>query len=50
MSGFCSVCDQFLKLEYRKEPRKPVALYPVQHLARGEDTGGRECPGVRRAV
>jgi hypothetical protein len=50
MSGYCLECDRLTKIERRKERGRPAALYPEQHPALGEDTGGRECPGTRRAV
>lgn len=58
MKGYCKACDRLYTLEQRAtdgtpfNPANPrqAALFPEKHPKLGDDTGGEDCPGCRRAV
>lgn len=50
--GYCAECERLVKLESRgwsKDLRRQI-LYPVSHPELGDDTGGKECKGVKVAL
>ncbi len=59
-SGYCPTCQRLVTIVPR-EPRRvdkgiPSSLsgqrewYPVKHPASNTDTGGEDCPGIKKAV
>lgn len=50
--GFCSVCGRRLPIVsrgYKPEGRQQY-WYPVKHPQLGDDTGGKDCPGMLKPI